>query len=89
MPIPDRDRDSERDSLVRIGIGFSTAQQLVEADWTLDQLRCRWQLNDWSEYPKFVQDMQAIVTAHCEQSWPKQKPKDKEVSHVGVVTEAV
>ena len=88
MPIPDVERDAECDRLVCIGVGFSDAQQLIAADWTLDQLECRWWLNDWANHPKYVQDVKASVTAHCEQSWPNQKPKDMEVSNVSALTEA-
>lgn len=86
-PIPDVDRDAERLALQRIGISPSAAVTLIANDWTLDQLECRWQLNDWSNHPQFVQDVQGLVTAHCEQSWPTQKPKDKEVCHAGALTE--
>lgn len=88
-PIPDVDRDAELLALQHIGIGLSAAVDLIAANWTIDQLKCRWQLNDWSDHPKFVQDVQAIVTAHCEQSWPTQKIKNKEVSHVGTVAQEV
>lgn len=91
MPIPADDRDAERERVLRIGIRLSAAQQLVEANWTLDQLECRWQLNDWADHPKFVQDVKAVVVAHCEVTWPKQKPQcheDTEVSNASAVTEA-
>lgn len=78
-PIPKMDRDRELEKLQCIGIAQSAAVELIEADWTIDQLRCRWQLNDWSKQPKFVQEVQAIVTAHCEQSWPSQNRIDMEV----------
>ena len=64
-PIPEVDREAERERLICIGLGYSAAQQLIDHDWTLDQLECRWQLSDWDDHPKFVQDVQAIVTAHC------------------------
>lgn len=90
-PIPDVDRDAEMELLMRIGVGQSAAVALIDANWTLDQLKCRWQLNDWSDHPKFVQEVSALVAAHCEQQWPRQKPKakDMEVSNAGALTEAV
>lgn len=73
LPIPDRERDSELNALLMIGVGQTLAVELIANNRTLDQLVCLAMRSDdetLEPLPSFVRDVLPIVRSYCSSRWP-------------------